>query len=94
MGLIIGQVMTVIETLFNLANLSYLAGTLLLTRRVLKNRDTLKDYDFHGSVLNSIGMTMSAFILIELALYGTLILLMPTLLFWIIVSVYSFRNRK
>lgn len=40
-----------IESSFNVANLAYLTGTLLLTRKVIKNRYTLKDFDFYGSLL-------------------------------------------
>lgn len=83
-----------LEILFNIANLAYLIGTLLLTRRVVKNRNTLSDFDFHGSLLNVVGMLASAFALIELRLYFSLLILIPTLLFWMMTSIYSFKNNN
>lgn len=80
--------------LFSLASMLYLAGTILLARKVIKNRDALKDFDYFGSALNATGMTASAVALIGLKLYVATIISIPTLLFWIIAAIYSFKNRR
>jgi hypothetical protein len=82
------------ELLFNLANLFYLTGTILLTRKVIKNRDALKDFDLYGSTINFFGMVVMAFALIELKSYVAAIISIPTTLFWAIVAIYSFKNTR
>ena len=83
-----------IELLFNIANISYLVGTLLLIRRVIKNRNTIKDFDPYGSLINFVGMLINAFALIGLGYYVTTIISVPTMLFWAMASIYSFKNRR
>lgn len=83
-----------IELLFNIANISFLIGTILLTRRIIKNRNVLRDFDAYGSSLNVIGMTITVIALVELRFYTTIIISLPTLMFWTIASIYSFRNNK
>lgn len=83
-----------IELLFGTANLLFLAGTMFLIRRVIKNRNALKDFDPYGSLINSIGMLVNIFALIELGYYATIIISAPTMLFWAMVSVYAFKKRK
>ena len=82
------------ELLFNLANLFYLAGTFLLARKVIKNREALKDFDPYGSAINFFGMTIMAFAYIGLMSYTAAIISIPTLLFWAVAAIYSFKNRK
>ena len=82
-----------IELLFNLANLCYLTGTLLLIRRVIKNRNTLKDFDPYGSMTNFIGLAIIAVALAGLGMYVTVIISSPTMAFWAIVAIYSFKNK-
>lgn len=82
-----------IELFFNLANFCYLIGTLLLIRRVIKNRNALKDFDPKGSTINFIGMTINALALAGLGMYATIIISTPTMAFWAIVAIYSFKNR-
>lgn len=82
------------ELLFSLASLFYLAGTILLARKVIENRDALKDFDLYGSTTNFVGMIVSVSALIEIKSYVAAIISVPTALFWIIVAVYSFKNRR
>lgn len=83
-----------IELFFNLANICYLIGTILLARRVVKNRNTLKDFDQYGSSTNFIGMTINCLALAGLGMYTTIIISTPTMAFWAIAAIYSFRNRQ
>lgn len=87
------KTMNNIELFFNLANICYLIGTILLTRRVIKHRSILKDFDAHGSALNFIGMTVNCIAFVALGMYMTIIISFPTLIFWAIVAIYSFKNR-
>ena len=82
------------ELLFSLANLFYLAGTILLARKVIKNRDALKDFDLYGSSINVVGMIVMALALLDLRSYVAAIISLPTMLFWAIAAVYSFKNRR
>jgi hypothetical protein len=82
------------ELLFSLANLFYLAGTILLARKVVKNRNALKDFDLYGSAVNAFGMIIMAFALIDLKSYTAAIISLPTMLFWAITAAYSFKNRR
>lgn len=80
--------------LFILANLLYLVGTVFLTKRVIKNRNALNDFDFYGSSINFIGMMITAYAFAKLESYVAIIISIPTMTFWAIVAIYSFKNRK
>ncbi len=82
------------ELLFSLANALFLLGTLFLLKGVIKNRAALKDYDFLGSIINFVGMSTSLVALAALAYYTTILISLPTTIFWGIASIYSFKNRK
>lgn len=82
------------DILFSLASLFYLTGTILLARKVIKNRDTLKDFDLYGSTNNFVGMIVSMSALIEIKSYTAAIISLPTALFWATVAVYSYKNGR
>lgn len=82
------------DLLLILANLFYLAGTILLARKVIKNRNALKDFDFYGSAINAAGMVIMAFVLMELRSYIAIVVSLPTIFFWAIAATYSFKNRS
>lgn len=84
--------MDTIEILFGLANIAYLVGTTLLTRKVLKNRNSIKDYDLIGSLLTTIGLLFTITAQIVLGYWIVIMLLLPTLAFWILVSILSFKS--
>lgn len=83
-----------IETLFILANAMFLGGTLMLARRVLKNRGSIKDYDPTGSIINFIGMTISGLAFFLSGLNSTVLLILPTWAFWGITFVYSHKYQR
>lgn len=83
-----------VELLFSIANLLFLIGTIFLIRRVIKNRNSLKDFDSIGSLMNSVGMLVNILALIELGYYTTIVISTPTMIFWAMVSAYSFNNRR
>ncbi len=82
------------EFLFSLANALFLAGTLFLMKGVIKNRASLKDFDSFGSMINFAGMATSLIALAALAYYATILISLPTTIFWGVASIYSFKNRK
>ena len=82
------------ELLFSLANVFYLVGTILLAKKVIKNRDALNDFDFYGSSINVVGMIIMALALLNLNSYIAAIISIPTMLFWAIAAVYSFKNGR
>lgn len=83
-----------VELLFSIANTLYLFGTIFLIRRVAKNRNALKDFDPLGSIINFVGMLVNIFALIELGYYMTVLISAPTMLFWLVAAVYSFKSRR
>lgn len=81
------------ELLFSIANILFLTGTVFLIRTVIKNRNTLSDFNPSGSLLNFSGMLINTFALVGLGYYTTVIISAPTMLFWAIASIYSLKNR-
>ncbi len=80
--------------IFSLANALYLVGTIFLIGRVVKNRNSLKDFNPYGSLINFIGMVVNSIALISLSFYVTVIISIPTMLFWLIAAVYSFWSKN
>lgn len=80
------------DLLLSLANSFYLFGTILLIRKLIKNRNSLKDFDCAGSIVNFIGMIISATAFIEIGSYIAAMISVPTMLFWAMAAIYSFRN--
>ncbi len=80
--------------LFSLANLFYLVGTIFLIKRVVKNRNALNDFDFCGSLINVMGMLITAYAFIEIKSYYAVIISLPTMTFWAVTAIFSFKNRN
>ncbi len=76
------------ELLLDVANICYLSGTIFLVSRVIKNRNSLKDFNIFGSLLNFIGMVVATFALVGLGYYMTAIIAAPTMLFWMVVTIF------
>jgi len=83
-----------IETLFILANTMFLGGTLMLARRVFKNRGAIKDYDPIGSLINFGGMTLSGIAFYLSGMGATVLIILPTLIFWGMAFVFSYRYHR
>jgi len=81
------------DLLLSLANFLYLLGTIFMIKRLLKNRNSLNDFDFHGSTINFIGMVVTAYAFIEIKSYIAVVISIPTMLFWAMAAVFSFKNR-
>lgn len=81
------------ELFFNLANGTFMVGTLLLARTIIKNRDALRDFDVYGSGLTFIGMIFSGIAVAVNGIYLSLALLLPTLVFWGLAFYFSSKNK-
>lgn len=81
------------QTLFNVSNILFLIGTSLLIRVVLKNRKVLNGYDWLGAVLTLMAMLTVEGAYVLLNFWVSLLFSLPTVAYWILVSVYSIRNK-
>ncbi len=82
------------EYIIILANLVFTAGTALLFQKILKNRNVLKDFDLSGSLITAAGSLIMAVGYFEMGMFGSILSVVPTLGFWLFVSVYTFKNRS
>ena len=82
------------EHIFTAANILFTIGTSLLFIKVIRNRIRLHDFDFTGSILTTVALILMLFGYHELKMFISILFLMPTLLFWAVVSVYSGKNIK
>ena len=78
-----------VENVFVFANILFTIGTIRLFIQVFKNRDSLKDFDFFGSIItsNALGAMMIGYYYLEII--NSILFAIPTLSFWIFISVYS-----
>jgi len=81
------------ELFMTIANIVFLIGTFFLFMRVLKNRDSLKDFDKMGSFLTFFGMLFSTTSLVILKMWISILFSTPTVLFWGFVFLFSIRNK-
>ena len=77
------------EFMFTIANILFTIGTVLLFRRVVKNRTMLKDFDLYGSLLTTIALFCMLVAYLDIQIYLPLLFALPTTLFWLFVSVYT-----
>lgn len=80
------------EYIFMAANIVFAIGTLLLFKKVIKNRNALNDFDFIGSTLTAFAMFLMFAGYYQINMFRSIVFLLPTLVFWVFVSVYSVNN--
>ncbi len=78
------------EDIFTLANIIFTIGTVRLFLQVIKNRNTLKDFDFTGSVLTMIAILVMIVEFFSLRMYVSLLFILPIMAFWAFVSTCGF----
>ena len=71
-----------VELFMVLANITFLCGTSFLFLKVIKNRDSIKDFDKVGSGLTFVGMIFSTIALVILNMWTAILFSIPTILFW------------
>jgi len=77
-----------------LANTMFLFGTSFLFVKIVKNRDSLKDFDITGSFLTFFGMCFATIALVILNMWTAILISIPTLLFWLFAFLFSTRSQK
>lgn len=77
------------EFIFIQANILFTAGTLLLFKKVIKNRSMLQDFDLYGSLLTTAALFCMIVGYLNLQMYLSLLFALPTTLFWVFVSIYT-----
>ncbi|MDG6243522.1 MAG: hypothetical protein QCH31_03900 [Methanolobus sp.] len=80
------------ETTFFLANIFFTIGTIFLFSKVIKNRQLLKDFDLIGSITTTLALFLILISYINMQIYFTALLAIPTFLFWLFVSIYTIKN--
>ena len=83
----------VIYWLFVVANIILFFGTCLLIRGVIKNRNSLKDFDPLGSILTFIPCSMFAVVYVIMNNWVSLCFCLVTVIFWLMASIFSIRIR-
>ena len=82
------------EFIFTTANIIFTIGTLRLFKTVIKNRSSLHDFDLIGSMLTSAALFLMVIGYLENRMIVSFVFLMPTLMFWMFVSMYSLNDFK
>lgn len=81
------------ETYMMLGQATFLVGTSFLIKQVLKNRNGLKDFDTIGSGLTFLGMIFTGLFLYEMKMYTSILISIPTVLFWGLAFIFSMKNK-
>jgi len=76
------------------ANVVFLCGTSFLFLKIIKNRNSIKDFDILGSFLTFSGMIFATAALIELKMWTAIVISIPTMSFWLFAFIFSFKSRK
>jgi len=82
------------EYLFTAGNLLFLMASYPLIKEAYKNKSSLNGFSLNGSVYTALGMIImiGGFIVMNSTI--SVILAIPTLLFWITVSYYKIANKN
>ena len=81
------------DIIFTLANMVFAVGTLFLLYKVIKQRNMLNDFDLIGSLLTTTALILMLAGYKMLDMLGSIVFMIPTLAFWITVSIYTVQNK-
>lgn len=81
------------EFFMTAANVVFFTGTSFLFVKVIKNRDSIKDFDITGSFLTFFGMIFSTIALVELNMWWAIVISAPTVLFWLFAFIFSWKSK-
>jgi heme A synthase len=82
------------EDIFTIANIIFTIATTRLFLQVIRNRDTLKDFELIGSFLTTVAIVVMSIGFISVKMYVSLLFIIPTLAFWAFVTVSSLNQLK
>ena len=81
------------EITFDLANLLFFIGTVLLIKQAVKNRKSLKDFDVIGSLLTLSALLCTEIAYVNLNYWLSFALGIETVSYWLVVSYYSTKHK-
>jgi hypothetical protein len=81
-----------INILFDIANVAFLVGTILLIRAVLKNRKILNGYDPTGSFLTLFALLVCEVCYLAMGNLVSVLLSTVTIAYWVLAFAFSVRN--
>jgi len=81
------------ELYMMLANIVFLFGTTFLFLKVIKNRNSIKDFDKTGSGLTFFGMIFSTAALVDLNMWTAILISLPTIIFWLFAFIFSVKSK-
>jgi len=76
---------------FLIGNIICAIGTVLMIRKIIKNRDILKGYDFLGSILTFLAVTCFTYGFYELHDILSVLFALVTLSFWLLASIFTLK---
>jgi len=79
-------------SVFLIGNIICAIGTLLMIRKIIKNRNILKGYDFIGSLLTFLAVTFFTYGFYQLYDILSVLFAFVTLCFWGLATVFTFAN--
>jgi len=81
---------------FLVGNIIMLIAVLLLTRSVIRDRKILMGFDFTGSLFTLIGLIFFMEGYYEIGEYGSVIVAVPTIAFWlaVVLSLSFYKNSE
>jgi len=80
------------ENIFLLANCIFVIGTARLFIPVIKNRNALNDLDMYGAIITTLAVSIMLFGYAYVMMYTAMAFLLPTLAFWVLVSVCTVKQ--
>lgn len=81
--------MNATDILFTIANGFFFVGTLPMIVAAVKNRNALKGFSWFGAYLTFVGMLSMILAMFILQQYISVVLQLPVISYWAIVSIYS-----
>ena len=82
---------TTLDIFFYISNSLFLLASYPLIKEALRNRNSLKGFSFRGALYTFLGMITTVAMLIYIKSYWNVLLSLPTVAYWGIVTWY---NRK
>lgn len=76
----------------SVANIIFFIGTTFLFLKVIKNKNSIKDFDNTGAGLTFIGTCFVILSLSELKMWLSIAFSIPTVLFWLFTFIFSIKK--
>jgi len=80
------------ENIFLLANCIFVIGTARLFIPVIKNRNALNDFDMYGAIITALALSIMLIGYAYMAMYIAMTFMLPTLAFWLLVSICTVKQ--